>query len=321
MPALKPEISIIIVSYNTAECLQRCIAHLEKEKDALEIIVVDNASTDDSANLIKTKFPFVKLISNRVNEGFGSANNRGAEKASGKYLVLLNSDAFPKPGALSTALKKMQENPKIGIGGARLIDAKEIPQHSARSFPSVLNDFLRLSGLADRFPDSRFFGHAEKTWMPQDKPMQVDWVTGAFMIIPKSLYQQAGGFDERFFLYYEEVDLCKKVKELGLQIWYWPDVIVEHIGGISSEQFSSRREKWRMQSALLYYRKHHGYWGACSAKWMEQTWHRLRILRNTVFNTSNSAEKIKESKAIIKLMEEAWQDTDKGTFSPAKPWI
>lgn len=313
MPQTDPDISIIIVSYNANDCLYNCLLRLEQAKNSsfFEIIVVDNDSKDGSADMVHAQFPDIKLIKNLNNDGFGAANNLGAEKAIGKFLVFLNPDAFLTPNALSLALQKMKENPKIGIGGARLTDLQGRHQPSARSFPSVADDLFLLSGLADRYSKAR---------SSKDQSGEVDWITGAFMIISKALFRKAEGFDERFFLYYEEVDLCRKVKDLGYQVWYWPDVAVQHIGGISSEQISAKRTMWRMRSALLYYRKYHGFLGAYFLKQMEQNWHRLRILRNRLFPTAASPQKIEESALIIHLMDQAWKDTHGGTTSPSKPW-
>ena len=209
--------------------------------------------------------------------------------ARGRYTVLLNSDAFLRPGALSKAVEHMERNADVGLGGGRLIGRDNGWQPSARRFPSPLNDFLTLSGLAAKFPRSRLFGRFDRTWADPLEASEVDWVPGAFAIIRRHVLEEVGYFDEAFFLYYEEVDLCHRIKAAGYRIWYWPDIVLVHLGGESSKTVKrlslssagSQLTLWRMRSALLYYRKHHGALGAWIAKSTEMLWHGLRAWKNT----------------------------------------
>ena len=288
-----------------------------------EIIVVDNASNDHSAEMVASEFLNVKLIESKINLGFAAANNAAFEAAKGRFIVLLNSDAFIHPHALQRGLDHIKEDPSIGLGGARLISPNGQWQPSARLFPSWLNEFLQLSGLADKYPKSRFYGRYNRTWALPIEGCFTDWVPGAFALIPKEVIDKVGFFDERFFLYYEEVDLCKRIKAAGYKIAYWPDVVVTHLGGESSktvktQTFSPKEAQlvlWRMRSQFLYFRKHHGWWGAYSIKLLESTWHRCRILKNV-----NDPIKQQESEMIIKLLSQAWQETKGGTQSPPAPW-
>ena len=157
-----------------------------------------------------------------------------------------------------------------------------------------------------------------------DAPAEVDWVPGAFAIIRRDLIGQIGFFDPRFFLYYEEVDLCRRIKAAGFKVQYWPDLRIEHIGGESSKtveglSFSAKGAQltlWRMRSQLLYYRKWHGDSAAARVKGLEQSWHRLRAWRNR----TRDAAKTEESVALVKLWDQAWQDTQGGAVSPNQPW-
>jgi GT2 family glycosyltransferase len=268
-----PDVSVVIVSFNTRDLLVECIETLIAEAGAVsyEIIVVDNASRDGSADRVAERFPQATLIRSATNLGFAAANNLGFKSARGRYLVLLNSDAFLEPGALERAVRYMDADPGIGLGGARLIGRDGEWQPSARMFPSLLIELLTLSGLAARFPRSRFFGRFDRTWADPMEPADVDWVPGAFSIVRRDLLARIGDFDEAFFLYYEEVDLCRRIRAAGLRIRYWPDVVVVHIGGESSRTHGdldmsaagkgAQLTLWRMRSGLLYYRKHHGWLG------------------------------------------------------------
>lgn len=317
--------SVAIVSYNTRDLLRECLQKLilECEGIACEIFVVDNVSRDGSADMVAAEFPGVSLIRSDKNLGFAAANNKAFELAAGEYVVLLNSDAFLCPGALGRAIAHMDSDPAAGLGGGRLIGRDESWQPSARLFPSLLNDFLTLSGLSARYPESRVCGRFDRTWADRDAASEVDWVPGAFSIVRRSVLERVGYFDERFFLYYEEVDLCRRIKYAGYTVQYWPDVVVIHLGGESSKTVKSvamsnsgsQLALWRMRSEFLYYRKHHGS-TAWLAKELEMCWHRIRAMKNR----KASGAKAEESKAVVALLARAWQETAGGSVSPERPW-
>jgi GT2 family glycosyltransferase len=325
-----PQVSFVIVSFNTREVLRECLQTLEREAGDIpyETFVVDNASGDESAAMVERDFPRMKVLRSQVNLGFAAANNQAFPLAQGRYVVLLNSDAFLHPHALARAVAHMDADPRAGAGGARLLGRDGSWQPSARMFPSLLNDVLTLSGLAARFPRSRFFGRMDRTWADAEVAAGVDWVPGAFVIIRREVLERVGYFDERFFLYYEEVDLCRRIKKAGYAVHYWPDVVVVHLGGESSKTVKrltmssagSQLTLWRMRSALLYYYKHHGLRGAWLAKKTETLWHVVRAWRNVGSGDAERQAKREESRALIALMQQAWHDTQGGRLSPARPW-
>lgn len=320
---MTPDVSVIVVSFNTCNLLRECLASLQNEYAGIEAetIVVDNVSGDGSAEMVEREFPAVRLIRSDVNLGFAAANNRAFTLARGRYFVLLNSDAFLHPGALRMAIGHMDAAPDVGLGGARLVGRDGTGQPSARCFPSPLNDFLTLTGLAARFPKSRFFGRFDRTWADPNIAADVDWVPGAFSILRRDVLERVGAFDEAFFLYYEEVDLCLRIRQAGFRIRYWPDLCVIHLGGESSKTVSalkmsssgSQLTLWRMRSAFLYYRKHHGI-TAWYMKQLEKVWHKLRAWKNA------SNAKAEESRALVSLIDRAWAETSGGAVSPARPW-
>jgi GT2 family glycosyltransferase len=241
--------------------------------------------------------------------------------------VLLNSDAFLTEGTLERSVAHMDVAPKVGLAGGRLIGRDGSWQPSARMFPTVMSDLIVLSGLAARFPQSRFFGRADRTWANPMEDAEVDWVPGAFSIIRTEALRSIGPFDPRFFLYYEEVDLCKRIKNSGYSVCYWPDIIVVHIGGESSRQVRSLQLSrsgaqltlWRMRSMLLYYRKHHGLAAWCAMA-MEAIWYWLRAQRR--LRSANADRRISAhiDLSMISIMYEAWRDTRGGRLSPEQPW-
>jgi GT2 family glycosyltransferase len=324
-----PDVSVVVVSFNTRDLLRECLMTLREETEGIsnEVIVVDNVSRDGSAEMVEEEFPEAKLIRTKVNLGFGGANNEAFKVAIGRYVVLLNSDAFLKPMALRKSIEHMDADLKIGLGGARLIGADGSWQASCRMFPSPLNDFLCLSGLAYKFPKSRFFGRQDKTWADPDIAADADWVPGAYSIIRRSVLEKVGYFDERFFLYYEEVDLCRRIKQAGYSVRYWPDVVVVHLGGESSKTVTTltmsksgaQLELWQMRSAFLYYRKHHGQ-TAWLKRQIEEQWHKVRTLKNTLMPGEHPKNKVLESQKVLELLRQAWHDTSGGAVSPTRPW-
>jgi len=326
----EPDFSVVIVSFNTRdllrECLQTLFAHTGNL--SLQTLVVDNASADDSADMVAAEFPSVTLIRSAANLGFGPANNRAIAEATGRYVVLLNSDAFLKEQTLRRSVELMDADPGVGLAGGRLIGRDGDWQPSARMFPSLLNELLTISGLSARWPRSRLFGRVDRTWADPAEPADVDWVPGAYSILRRSVLDRVGGFDPRFFLYFEEVDLCRRIRQAGWRVCYWPQIEVMHIGGESSRtvkrlSFSgtgSQLTLWRMRSQALYYRKQHGRLVAWLSMQLESLWHRLRRWRNRRLTTAEGQAKAEESAVIVSLWRQAWQDTQGGRTSPAQPW-
>lgn len=329
------DLSVLIVSFNTRDLLRDALRSLlgecrEAARDELEVevLVLDNASRDGSADMVAAEFPEVRLVRSPSNLGFAAANNRLFPMAGGRLVALLNPDARLRPGTLRRAIERMDAEPGVGAAGGRLVGSDGSPQPSARQFPSALNDLLTLSGLAARFPRSRFFGRFDRTWADATEPAEVDWVPGAFLVLRREVLAQVGHFDEDFFLYYEEVDLCRRIRAAGHSIWYWPDLVIEHVGGASAKTIrhlgissaGAQLTLWRMRSALLYHRKHHGAVGAWLAATTESAWHAIRARRHARASDPGRRAKHEESSRILHLMEQAWRDTFGGVVSPPRPW-
>ena len=319
------DLSVIVVSFNTRDLLRRSLRAMQAACSGLqhEIIVVDNASHDGSADMVANEFEHVTLVRAPHNLGFAAANNLGRRSARGQFLALINPDAFPEPGALAAAVTRLRQLPEVGMVGGLLVGKEGQLEPSARLFPSPLNDLLALSGLAARFAGSRFFGRFDRTWADPMQPAQVDWVPGAYCLVRQAALQETGFFDERFFLYYEEVDLCRRLKQAGYTVEYWPELRATHWGGESSKTVGGQTLSghgrqltlWRMRSALLYYRKHHGWLVARLAASVEMAWHTVRLWRNR-----QQPAKQDESASVIQAMRRAWNDTLGGRVSPPTPW-
>jgi GT2 family glycosyltransferase len=323
------DVSVVIISLNTQKVLRECLECLARESVGLvvETIIVDNGSKDDSVAMVRADFPDVQLIETGENLGFGRANNVAFEKARGRYIVLLNSDAFLTPDSLRKSVKNMDNDASIGLAGARLVGRDGSWQPSARMFPSILTDFFVMTGLSGRFPKSRLFGRFDRTWADQMQPMAVDWVPGAYSIIRREALEKVGYFDPRFFLYYEEVDLCKRIKAAGYSVWYWPEIVVIHIGGESSRQMKtvqmsksgSQLTLWRMRSTLMYYRKNHGV-QAHLAQLLETFWYGQRAFRKQRSKDAERRAAAENDLVHVALMRQAWTETKGGRVSPPQPW-
>ena len=321
------DLSILIVTYNSAHLIGKLLNHLHTEMAGLsaEVIVLDNASRDSTASLVRSAHSGVKLIASTENLGFAAGNNQAARAASGRYLLLLNPDAFPATGALRQALAMLAQAQNVGLAGGELIGADGSRQPSARMFPTLRDEFFTLSGLAARFPNHPLLGRLDRRWADPDENAVVDWIPGAFVFIPAAVFAQLGGFDERFFMYYEEVDLCRRMQQQGLNIHYWPALKAMHIGGESAKTVTSARvskagsqlESWRMRSGLLYYRKHHGAWGAVGLHALEWVWHKLRQLKAAA---QGQQAKAQDFATHCSQLRQAWHDTRGGQASPARPW-
>ena len=320
------KISIIIVSFNTKHLIDRCFESVKNSVGNLdyEIIVVDNMSKDGSYDYIREKYPEVKLIQSGGNIGFAAANNLGYKSAEGEYIILLNSDAFMVEDGLKKAAEKMEKDKTIGLAGVKLIGEKGEWQPSARSFPGIFTEFVTISGLSNKYPKSKLFGKVDMTYCDQNRDIFCDWVPGAFSIIRREAIEKAGFFDERFFLYYEEVDLCKRIKEAGYKIVYWSDIKVIHIGGGSTSVFSEKLVSksgmqmtlWRLQSQYLYYRKNYGLIKTLMSKNLERIWNYIRYKKNI----KNNPAKAEESRVVLELIKKAWEYTEGGKIPPERPW-
>lgn len=258
------DVSIVFVSYNTAEMTCEAIRLVKASLHTLdiEIFVIDNASKDDSVARVAAEFPEIHLITNQTNVGFGRANNQVLPHYTGKYLLLLNTDAFVAPTTIQTTYDFMQAHQETGILGVRLLGRDGVLQPSCRYFPTPLNIFLTTTGLFKWLPFVKLVDDMQ--WDHNDV-RQCDWVPGCYYLIRREVIEQVGLFDSRYFLYYEEVDHCYATKKAGWQVTYFPDSSVVHIGGESAKtdnkisSVSKQVSALQIESELLYFKKNMGF--------------------------------------------------------------
>jgi N-acetylglucosaminyl-diphospho-decaprenol L-rhamnosyltransferase len=247
------------VSYESRALLERCLAALAADAGRVancEVIVVDQASADGTATWLAAEHPDVCLVALPENIGFGAGNNRGAAVASGRWLLLLNSDAFVRPGAIDELVRFAEARPAIGAAGPRLLWPDGRLQRSCRRFPTVFriaSEFLYLRKLA---PRSRILNGFYCGEFGHDEPRRVDWLTGACVLVRRELYERLGGFDEAFFLYSEEVDLLYRAAQLGAETWYDPAAEVVHVWGGTAGRASALTLQEQARGHVRYLDKH-----------------------------------------------------------------
>lgn len=252
-------ISVCIVNYNARELLRDCLDSIIRENPS-EIIVVDNASTDGSVGMITEEFPSLNLVRLSKNIGYGSAANRGVEKCRLDYVLLLNSDTIVKPGAFRALIDYLEAHESAAIIGPRIINPDGTPQTSCFHFPTPLHILLYLSNFYRfilKIPIVR--KRSLQASAGDHLPAVVPWVLGAALAFRREEFASVGGFDESFFMYFEEVDLCYRLARKGRQTHYAPVAEIIHIGGASTQQ---QRDEMNMQyfaSLARYYRKHYSW--------------------------------------------------------------
>lgn len=254
------DLDVVIVSYNTRDLLLQCLAALFDSRGPLcfQVCVVDNCSTDGSAESVRARFPLVRLIESCVNGGYAYANNLGLRETDGRFALLLNPDTIVPPSALAEMVAFMDAHPDAGAAGPRLVlkDGTLDPA-CRRSFPTPAVSFYRLSGLATLFPRSRRFGRYNMTFLHPDETTEVDSVVGAFMLVRREAIQQVGLLDEDFFLYGEDLDWSYRIKEAGWKIYYNADVTVLHYKRAASRH-SLKAQVEFYRAMYLGLKKHYG---------------------------------------------------------------
>ena len=262
-----PEVSVIIVNWNTRDLLRGCLASVLAQTTArLEIIVIDNASSDASCAMVQAEFPAVTLIANTVNRGFAAANNQGLAVARGANVLLLNPDTIVLDGAIDTVLGWLAARPDVGCVGCQVLEGPGVIQRTCFADPSATNQLIVELGLMRL-----------ARWLPAlGRPWYLDWdrrseravdvVSGMFMLVPRAVLDKVGPLDEAFFIYAEEADWCRRIRNAGYACVFAPVAQIIHLdgGGKSTAQVRPKMHVQMQKSHLIYLRKHGG-WRAYAA--------------------------------------------------------
>lgn len=255
------DLSIIIVTWNSEKDIALCLASIEQAKKNLnlEVFVVDNASSDDTASIVKASFPQVTLVQNKKNIGFTKANNQAIRQSTGNYLLLLNPDTSVTKESLIDATEYMESRPEAGITGCAIHNPDGSQQYSVRKFPSLISQIFVLCKLHNFFPNLPALKRYFALDFDYSKEQAVDQVMGAFMIIRRECLEQVGLFDEKIWIWFEDVDYCKRAKNLDWKVMYAPKFSIVHNQSQSFTKLWAVQEQKIFNRSLLYYmQKHHG---------------------------------------------------------------
>jgi len=248
-------LSVVVVSWNVRDLLRRCLQSLRSGVQH-EIVVVDNNSTDGSAEMVRAEFPDVQLIANAENRGFPAANNQGIAVTRGRYVLLLNPDTEVVGDALATMVAYADAHPDVGVVGPRLLNPDGSVQSSRRRFPTLMTALFESTWLQSYAP-RRLLERYYVLDRPGDAVQDVDWVYGAALMARREAVRQVGMMDEGFFMYSEEMDWCRRFRDAGWRVVYLPTARIVHYGGRSSEQVVAARHIHFQTSKVRYFRKHH----------------------------------------------------------------
>jgi len=256
----RPDLSVVVVSRDVRDLLAACLESLHQSDNGfvIETLVVDAASSDGSSAMVRKRFPAVRQLASRENLGFTRGNNWAIRLARGRHVMLLNPDTVVRPGALRALVTFLDAHPDVGVAAPKLVFPDGSVQSSRRRFPRPVTGFVESTVLERWLGRSRVVREYRLDDGPADAPQDVDWVVGAAMVVRREAFEQAGLLDERFFMYSEEVDLCRRVRAAGWRVVYVPDAVVVHHEGRSSEQNLVQRNLDFHESRFRYYRKHFG---------------------------------------------------------------
>ena len=254
------DLSIIIVSWKTKDLVRNCLASVYKETRDLdfEVILIENNSQDGTCEMARKEFPQVKLIASSENLGFAKANNLGIRQAQGRYILLLNPDTIILNGSLQKCVAYLEAHQEYQVLGCKLLYSDLTFQESCRRLPTFWDQAGILLKLHNFFPNLGAIGRYYMKDFQYDKITEVDQIMGAFMLVRGEVWENVGLLDERFFAWFEEVDWCRRAKEAGFRIVFYPDAEIIHLKGQSFNKYLKRQ--WLFDMSLLsYFKKHHSW--------------------------------------------------------------
>ena len=254
------KLTVIIVSYNVRHYVEQCLNSLYSALNGIEaeIYVVDNHSRDDTVEALTRSYPDVNLVASNHNLGFARANNIAVKQSESEYVLLINPDTFVGEGVISECLKFMDEHADAGALGVRMIDSNgNVAQESRRGLPTPMTAFYKMCGLCKRFPKNTRFGKYYMGYLPWDKPVEIEVVSGAFFMMRRASLEKVGLLDEDFFMYGEDIDLSYRLLKAGLHNWYYPATIL-HYKGESTQKSSFRYVHVFYEAMFIFFRKHFG---------------------------------------------------------------
>ena len=280
------DISVVIVSWNSKEIVRQCLEAVcnHRSKYRYEIILVDNASTDGTPDMVEEQFPRVRLIRNSDNLGFSKANNIGIREGKGRYICLMNSDIVLREHCFDLMLDYEDRHPDIGILAPKLLYPDLSIQDSCQSFPTLWNNLCEAFALNKMFPRSSFFSGRHWIYFAHDRICEAPVIPAAFWMVRRAAFDSMGLLDEQFFIYCEDMDLCKRFWKGGWRVVFYPEAEAIHYHGGSSSNLPARFHLEQQRTALQYWRKHHGSLGVFGISSVKVLHYLLRLVPNLIFS-------------------------------------
>ncbi|HZR63530.1 MAG TPA: glycosyltransferase family 2 protein [Terriglobales bacterium] len=272
------DISIVIVGWNARHYLELCLQSLEDapSRRTVEILVVDNASSDGTAEMIAARFPHVKLIRSAENLGFSKGNNLAIRQCRGRYIALVNPDVIVLPGCLDALADYLDQNPKVGNVGPRVLNPDLTLQSSCRQFPTLWNNFCSATGLSSKFKSVPFFAGEHMFFFPHDRTRTVNVLVGCFSMIRREAFDAVGLLDEDLFMYGDDVDWCRRCWKAGWEVVFFPGAQAIHDRGKITASYPVRFALAQQRSVIHYWTKHHSFFGVLGIRSILFLHHLLR---------------------------------------------
>jgi GT2 family glycosyltransferase len=272
------DISVVIVGWNARRYLELCLESMAEapSRRSIEILVVDNASSDGSAEMIEARFPHVKLIRSAENLGFSKGNNLAIRQCQGRYIALVNPDVMVLPGCLDALADFLDQHPKVGNVGPRVFNPDMTQQSTCRRFPNLWNNFCSASGLESLFKGARFFAGEHMFFFPHDRTQAVDVLVGCFSMIRREAFDAVGLLDEDLFMYGDDVDWCRRCWNAEWQVVFYPGAQAIHDRGKITANYPVRFAVAQQRSVIHYWRKHHSFFGVLGIRGIIFFHHLLR---------------------------------------------
>jgi len=298
-PSNSIDISVVVVGWNAKHYMELCLESLAKAppRRSMEVLVIDNASSDDSVEMIETKFPWVKLIKSSENLGFAKGNNIAIRQCRGRYIALVNPDVIVFPGCLDALADFLDQNPKVGNVGPRVFNPDMTMQSTCRRFPTLWNNLCSTTRLESVFKGSRFFAGEHMFYFPHDRTLAVDVIVGCFSFIRREAFDEVGLLDEDLFMYGDDVDWCRRARNAGWEVVFYPGGQAIHDRGKITAPYPVRFAIAQQRSILRYWRKHHSFMGVLGIRAIMLFHH---LLRYTFSLLSSFVRPQKSTQADIK---------------------
>ena len=296
------DLSVVIVSWNARHYLELCLDSIAKAppRRSLEVLVVDNASADTTVEMVESKFPWVKLIKSSENLGFAKGNNVAIRQCQGRYIALVNPDVIVFPECLDKLADFLDQNPGVGDVGPRVFNPDMTQQSTCRRFPTLWNNFCTATYLSHVAKGSKLFAGEHMFYFNHDRTRDVDVIVGCFSMIRRETFDQVGLLDENLFMYGDDVEWCRRARNAGWRVVFYPEAQAIHDPGKTTKAFPAHFAVAQQRSVLQYWKKHHSIFGVFGIRMIMVIHHALRYVVATFSSLIRSGKNpVRETRKTI----------------------